>query len=277
MMLLLNFRIQMLLKILHKFSEVKMTIDLTDKTVLITGASRGIGKAMALKFAKANATIILHYHKNLKAAHETLALLKQGRHFVVQADLADPGSIQKMMATVLSQFSHITILINNAGIFQDAPITDSTYESWQEVWHRTIQTNLMGPANLTFLVAQNMIDHGGGKIINISSRGAFRGEPDAPSYGASKAGLNAMSQSLAQALAPYKIFVYVIAPGFVETEMARPALTGVSGDAIRQQSPLHRVAFPDEVANTALFLASEGIDFLTGGIIDVNGASYLRS
>jgi NAD(P)-dependent dehydrogenase (short-subunit alcohol dehydrogenase family) len=130
---------------------------------------------------------------------------------------------------------------------------------------------------MSFCIIQHMKERGGGKIVNVSSRGAFRGEPDAPAYGASKAGLNAMSQSLAKALAPHNIFVYVVAPGFVETDMAAPALSGPKGNAIRQQSPLGRVALPEEVAQAVTFLASEGTDYLTGCIVDINGASYLRS
>ena len=122
-----------------------------------------------------------------------------------------------------------------------------------------------------------MIRQGGGRIINITSRGAFRGEPDGPAYAASKAGMNAMSQSLAKALAPHKICVFAIAPGWVDTDMAKPLLEGPDGDAIRAQSPMNRVATPKEVARTILFLASEGTDALTGCIIDVNCASYLRT
>jgi 3-oxoacyl-[acyl-carrier protein] reductase len=122
-----------------------------------------------------------------------------------------------------------------------------------------------------------MVRRGGGRIVNISSRGAFRGEPRMPAYGASKAGLNALSQSLAKALAPRNVFVYVVAPGWVETEKASPALNGPEGDAIRSDSPLGRVARPEEVAYTVLFLASKGAEYLTGAIVDVNGASYLRS
>ena len=122
-----------------------------------------------------------------------------------------------------------------------------------------------------------MVERGGGRIVNVSSRGAFRGEPNAPAYGASKAGLNAMSQSLAQKLAPHGIFVCVVAPGFVETDMASSSLSGPDGDAIRSQSPLNRVATAEEVARAILFLASEGTEFMTGCILDVNGASYLRS
>ena len=114
-------------------------------------------------------------------------------------------------------------------------------------------------------------------MINISSRGAFRGEPLSPAYGASKAGLNSMSQSLAKALGPHNIFVYVIAPGFVVTDMTTEFLEGPQGDVIRSQSPLNRAARPEEIADTALFLASGETEYLTGCIIDVNGASYLRS
>ena len=153
----------------------------------------------------------------------------------------------------------------------------SSFEQWRRSWERTIFTNLMGPAHLSFQVARHMLNAGGGKIINITSRGAFRGEPNAPAYGASKAGLNAFSQSMAQALAPHNIFIYAVAPGFVETDMAASVLAGPEGDAIRAQSPLNRVARPAEVARVVLFLAGEGTDYLTGCIIDVNGASYLRT
>ena len=122
-----------------------------------------------------------------------------------------------------------------------------------------------------------MIKAGGGKIINVSSRGAFRGEPEAPAYGASKAGMNAMGQSLAWALAPHGIFVTTVAPGWVETDMTRSFLAGPEGEGIRNQSPLQRVAVPEEIAETVLFLASDRADYLTGCIVDVNGASYLRS
>ena len=124
-----------------------------------------------------------------------------------------------------------------------------------------------------FLSSKIMQRNNGGKFINISSRGAFRGEPKAPAYGASKAGLNALGQSMAQALAKDNIFVYTLAPGFVETNR----VSDIINDEIKAQSPLNRVAKPEEVARTAVWLASEGNDFLTGSIVDINGASYLRS
>jgi NAD(P)-dependent dehydrogenase (short-subunit alcohol dehydrogenase family) len=177
----------------------------------------------------------------------------------------------------IGEMGQIDVLVNNAGIYIDHPIADIGFDGWRDAWQATLATNLVGPANLSYCVARHMMERGGGRIVNVSSRGAFRGEPDGPAYGASKAGLNAMSQSLAKALAPHNVFVFVVAPGFVETDMAAETLTGPMGDAVRNQSPLGRVARPEDIARTVLFLASEGSEFLTGCIVDVNGASYLRT
>jgi 3-oxoacyl-[acyl-carrier protein] reductase len=180
----------------------------SDKAVLVTGSSRGIGRAIARRFAELGARVAAHYHKNHQAAEQTLADLPGGPHFLVQADICDPGSVRKMVDTVVSEMGRIQVLVNNAGIVEEYPIVDLAYEEWQKTWEHTIRTNLIGPANLSFCIVQHMKTQGGGRIVNVSSRGAFRGEPDAPAYGASKAGLNALSQSMAQALAPYNIFVY---------------------------------------------------------------------
>ena len=254
-----------------------MNTSFVNKNVLVTGASRGIGRAIAHKFAELGARVAIHYHQNRQAAEQTLTGLPGGPHSLFQADVSVPESVRKMVDEVIRQMETIDVLVNNAGIYERYPIVDLTYEAWREIWERTIRTNLMGPANTSFCVAQHMREHGGGKIVNVSSRGAFRGEPYAPDYGASKAGLNALSQSMAKALAPYNIFVYVVAPGFVDTDMSSPELSGPKGDEIRGESPLGRVASPEEVARTVVFLASEGTDYLTGCIVDINGASYLRS
>ena len=247
------------------------------KVVLITGAARGIGRAVAQQFAENGARVALHFHSNREAAEVTFDSLAGDSHSLHQADITDAAESRQLVEAVIRQYSRLDVLVNNAAIFEAHPIAKVSYDDWQAAWQRTINTNLIGAANVTFCAAQQMIQQGGGRIVNISSRGAFRGEPDAPAYGASKAALNAMSQSLAQALAPHNIFVYVVAPGFVETERVAYRQDGAEGDGIRNQSPLKRVAKPEEVAKTVLFLASEGTDFLTGGIVDVNGASYLRS
>ena len=219
----------------------------------------------------------VHYRSGREAAEETLASLAGGPHAVFGADVADPGSARGLVEGVSREMGGIDVLVNNAAIFEAHPIPDVDYGGWQDAWSRTIATNLIGPANLSFLAARMMTERGGGRVVNVSSRGAFRGEPETPAYGASKAGLNAMSQSMAQVLASYGVFFYVVAPGFVETEMAEALLRGPEGEAIRSQSPLGRVATPEEVARTVVFLASDAPDFMTGAIVDVNGASYLRS
>ncbi|MFN2118681.1 MAG: SDR family NAD(P)-dependent oxidoreductase [Candidatus Promineifilaceae bacterium] len=252
-------------------------LDFSGKVVLVTGASRGIGRAIAQQFAENGARVAVHYNSNQLAAQESLASLPGGPHMIVQANSGDADAVAHMIEDVVNEMGALDIVVNNAGVYEDHPLTESSYNEWQDSWHHIIDTNLIGPANISYCAAQHMIPNGGGRIVNVSSRGAFRGEPTAPAYGASKAGLNAMSQSLAKYLAPYNIFVGVVAPGFVETDMAEDFLSGPQGEDIRNQSPLSRVARPEEVAYAVLFLASSGAEFMTGAIIDVNGASYLRS
>jgi 3-oxoacyl-[acyl-carrier protein] reductase len=249
----------------------------TGRVVLITGGSRGIGKATAALFAQHGDSVAVHYHADAVSAKETLAGLPGKGHRLFQADLARPKDAERLVHDVLGAMERIDVLVNNAGIFERHDIAEVKFENWVRAWERTLDTNLLGTAHVTYWAAQAMIRQGGGKIINITSRGAFRGEPNAPAYGASKAGMNAMSQSLAKALAPHNIMVYAIAPGWVETDMAAPFLDGTEGDAIRNQSPLGRIGRPEEIARTVHFLASEQTDFLTGCIIDANGASYLRT
>lgn len=243
------------------------------QVVLVTGAARGIGRAIAQQFAQNGAIVALHYHSQHTEAEKTLASLTGADHALFQAEIRDPAATQQLVESVVQRCGRLDVLVNNTGIYIDHPVADSNFADWQAAWRDTIDTNLIGTANVTYWAVQQMIAQGGGRIVNITSRGAFRGEPTAPAYGASKAAMNAMSQSLAQALAPHNIFVYAVAPGFVETERVAYKLS----DDIRNQSPLKRVAHPEEVARTVLFLASEGTDFLTGCIVDVNGASYLRS
>lgn len=252
-------------------------VDFTGKRVLVTGASRGIGREIARQFASRGARLAVHHRGHLEEAEETLGSLAGGPHALLQADLAQPEQAARLIEDAWSRLGGIDVLVNNAGVFEPHPIAEVSYEEWQRAWRLTIETNLMATANLTYCVARRMIEQGGGRIVNISSRGAFRGEPEAPAYGASKAAMNAFGQSLAQALAPHNIFVCTVAPGFVDTERVAWKVNGPEGETIRRQSPLARVARADEVARTVVFLASEGTDFLTGCIVDINGASYLRS
>lgn len=247
-------------------------MDFTGKKVLVTGASRGIGRAIAKQFASAGASVAVHYGNNEKAAKETLSQLTGEGHIIIQADMGHPDEVKTMVESTIEHLGGLDILVNNAGVYDEHKIAEVDYETWQYLWQRTLQVNLLGASNAIWCASQHMIDHGGGRIVNVSSRGAFRGEPDAPAYGASKSGMNSMSQSLAKALAPHGIYVTTVAPGWVDTDMAQGYL-----DMGASQSPLERVAKPEEIAHAVLYLASEGSEFTTGAILDVNGASYLRN
>jgi len=252
-------------------------MDFTNKNVLVTGGSRGIGRACALGFAERGASVAINYLSNRSAAEATLTELAGEGHAMLQADVADPIAAEGLVAAAVEALGGLDIVVNNAGIWVDHALEEVDYDEWQDAWSRVLQANLIGPANVSYCVARHMIERGGGRIVNVSSRGSFRGEPDGPAYGASKAGLNSMSQSLAKRLAPYGITVGVVAPGFVDTDMAARYLDTPMAAEIKAQSPFGRVARPEEVAAAVFFLASDGSEFSTGAIIDVNGASYLRT
>ncbi len=246
-------------------------------SILITGASGGIGRAAAIQCAERGARIGVHYNRNRATAEALLNELTGDGHRVFQCDITDPAAAEQLISRADEELDGLDVLVNNAGIYERHRVGEVDYRAWRERWQRVVDANLTAPANLSFCAATVMMRRGGGRIVNVSSRGAFRGEPDMPGYGASKAGLNAMGQSLAQALGPRGVYVYTVAPGFVETEMAREVLESGEGDAVRGQSPMGRVAEPGEVANAIRYLALEAPAFMTGCIIDVNGASYLRS
>ncbi|MCK9612523.1 MAG: SDR family NAD(P)-dependent oxidoreductase [Bacteroidales bacterium] len=254
-----------------------MKIDFTGKTVLITGASRGIGRETAIKFADCGARIVIHYNHNANEALKTHSLLHHDNHIIQRADLSDISQIDSFCEKIIRKTGKIDILVNNAGIYKECNMLESNFTDWQKHVDDILKVNLFAPAHLMHFFGKHMAKKGGGKIINVSSRGAFRGEPLAPAYGSSKAALNQLSQSLACLLAPSHVFVYVVAPGFVETDMSKNALKGEKGMEIKKQSPLNRIAKPEEVAHAILLLASDNTDFMTGAILDVNGASYLRS
>jgi 3-oxoacyl-[acyl-carrier protein] reductase len=247
------------------------------RRVLVTGASRGIGRAVASAFAAQGDRVAVHYGHAAETAGEVVESLAGSGHVSVGADLADPQQVRRAVDAAAAALGGLDVLVNNAGIFEAHPPLATSYADWQAAWSKTLAVNLTGAANATFCAIPHLVAAGGGAVVNVSSRGAFRGEPDCPAYGASKAGLNAFGQSMAVALAPHGITVGTVAPGFVQTDMARAALTGERGDGIRAQSPFGRVARPEEVAAAVFWLASEPARFASGTIIDVNGASYLRS
>jgi NAD(P)-dependent dehydrogenase (short-subunit alcohol dehydrogenase family) len=249
---------------------------MTQRTVLVTGGSRGIGAAIAREFAAAGDRIAIHYVSSKADAEGVIATLEGTGHISAQADLRDPAAIRHMVEEVAKEFGQIDVLINNAGVFIEHPIESTTYEEWQAAWEHVVGVNLIGAANVTWCALQHMPKYATSRIVNIGSRGAFRGEPANPAYGASKAAIVAFGQSIAKALAPFNIGVTTLAPGFVETEMAAKLLDGPEGEGIRAQSPFNRVAKPEELAKAVYFLASPNSEWASGAVLDFNGASYLR-
>ena len=245
-----------------------------DRAVLVTGASRGIGAATAKAFAAAGDRVAVHFGASEEAATTVLKELPGDGHVLAQADLADPAGIQEMVDGAASALGGIDVLVNNAGVYEPHPIRRTSYEDWQRAWSGTLAVNLVGAANVTWCAVRHM--GRGGRIVNVSSRGAFRGEPNQPAYGASKAALVSFGQSLARALGPDGIAVTTIAPGWTTTNMAADALSGDGYDRRRLESPLERVASPDEVAAAILYLASPEAEFATGTVLDFNGGSHLR-
>jgi len=249
----------------------------SSRAVLVTGASRGIGAAIARIFAAHGDRVAVHCRASQAAAAEVRDSLPGAGHTVVQADLADPEAVRAMVDAAAEALAGLDVLVNNAAVYVEHAITEVSYERWQEAWTETLGVDLVGTANVTWCAVRHLLAAGGGRIVNVSSRGAFRGEPRHPAYAAAKAGLNALGQSLAQALAPHGITVSTVAPGFVATDMAEGILAGPDGDAVRAQSPFGRVARPEEVAAAVHFLASPQAEFTSGAILDLNGASYLRT
>lgn len=254
-----------------------VTVDFTNKTVLVTGSSKGVGAATARLFATAGARVCVHFNGDTAGAKDVLNSLPGAGHTLLQADLSDPKAAKRLVESAHAKLGRLDVLVNNAGIFRPHPVDGSlTFDDWLATFQQTLATNLTGPAAAAYTAIQLMRPRGGGTIVNVGSRGAFRGEAGQVGYGAAKAGLHALSQSLAQAVGADNITVHAIAPGFIETAMARPHLQGAAGDAVRAQSPLNRVATTEEVARAILFLASDEARFTTGAILDLNGASYLR-
>jgi NAD(P)-dependent dehydrogenase (short-subunit alcohol dehydrogenase family) len=231
---------------------------------------------VAEAFAAAGDRVAVHYGASAGAAAAVVAGLPGTGHLAVQAELSDPDAVARMVDGAAAGLGGLDVLVNNAAVYVEHPIAETSYQDWQRAWRQVLDVNLVGAANVTWCAVRHLRARGGGRIVNVSSRGAFRGEPRHPAYGASKAGLNALAGSLARALGPDGITVATVAPGFVETDMAAEFLDGPDGDGIRAQSPLGRVASPQEVAAAVLYLASPAAGYASGAILDLNGASYLR-
>jgi len=245
---------------------------LENKTALITGASRGIGEAIALKFAEQGAHIAFTY---LSSEERAKALEEKLKAFGVNAkgyksDAADYASSEQLAADVLKDFGAIDICVNNAGISRDNLLLRVTPEQWDEVMH----ANLKSVYNLTRQVIKPMMKARAGSIINLSSIVGVMGNPGQSAYSASKAGIIGFTKSIAQELGSRNVRVNAIAPGFVETDMTHYLNDGDGGGKWLHKIPLGRFAKPEEVATVALFLASDMSSYVTGQVINTCGGIY---
>jgi len=253
-----------------------MAAPLTDKVALVTGGSRGIGAAIARAVGESGARVLVHYARNERAAEAVRRDIGADRCQVLQADLAVPGEADRLWADAVTLAPRIDVLVNNAGIFEDVRV-EAPIEDWRAAWTRVLQVNLLAPAELCRAAILHFRAHGGGKIVNVASRAAFRGEaPDEMPYGASKGALVTLTKTIARGFAADGVLAFCIAPGFTDTEMVTGAM---APDAIAEATrdiPLGAMAAPEEIGALAAFLCDDRVRHMTGATFDVNGASYVR-
>lgn len=250
-------------------------LDLTGKVILVTGGSRGIGAATVRTLARAGAQVIVHYGRGADEAQAIALELGEEWAVALGADLTRPGVAAELFREAVDWRGRLDVVVNNAGIAPNVTVDEPPGE-WADTWAQTLQVNLMAVADLCREAILHFRERGGGTIINVASRAAFRGDnPDAMHYAASKGGVIALTRSIARGYARENILAYAVAPGWVRTDMAEEYLREHAAD-IARDIPLGDVVPPEEVANTVAFLASGLARHMTGATLDLNGASYVR-
>ena len=250
--------------------------ELNTKRVLVTGGSRGIGAAIARAVGASGGEVIVHCARNRDAAEAVRQEIGRDRCHIVQADLAVPGEVDRLWSEALAISPGLNVLINNAGIFEEAAV-EMPLEQWRAAWSRVLQVNLLAPADLCRAAIHHFREIGGGRIINVASRAAFRGEAlDKMPYGASKGGLVTLTKTIARGFAADGVLAFCIAPGFTDTKMATGAMDPAAIARVTSDIPLGEMAPPEEIGALAAFLCDDRVRHMTGATFDVNGASYLR-
>ncbi len=245
---------------------------LVEKTALVTGASRGIGRAAALELAKAGAKVALNFAGNRAAAEEVVSLIEAagGQAMLVQADVGNAADVEAMVKAVVERFGKIDILVNNAGITRDNLIMRMKEEDWDAVIH----TNLKGIFNCTKAVSKLMMKQRYGRIINMASVVGVMGNAGQANYAAAKAGVIGFTKSMAKELASRNITVNAVAPGYISTDMTANLPEQARLD-LQSQIPLQRLGTPEDVATAVLFLVSPGADYITGQTLHVDGGMVM--
>lgn len=244
------------------------------KRILVTGSSRGIGRAIALEVAKSGAKVVVH---SMRPSADTESVVKElGKNFggCYHADLSSPRAADLLFEQVVKD-GPLHGVVNNAGIYMPMDILKASDAQFEATYHKTFMVNLESPLRIMRLAAQHFAKRDGGKIVNVCSRVGFKGESGAAIYAASKAALINLTRSLAMELASKKVQIFGIAPGWVDTAMARDGMTDRL-PTILKDIPLGRMATPQDCAATVNFLLSDGASYLSGNVIDINGASYFH-
>ena len=258
-----------------------MHVDCSGSVALVSGGSRGIGAAIVRGLHAAGASVYFTYVRAHETADALAAELGEERVACERCDAADAAALPALVERCVARFGGLDVLVNNAAVFAENPFDGNDLAAWRAGWQRTFAVNVFGAADLAYLAMHAMRArrpgaHGvRGRIVNIASRAAHRGETTFADYGASKAALVNLTKSIARGCARDGIVAFAVAPGFIATDMAAEALAA-HGPAIRSEVPSGRIASPEEVANVAVFLASGLADYASGTTIDVNGASYVR-
>lgn len=247
-------------------------MSLAGKTALVTGGSRGIGKAVVWALARAGAKVAFVYQSSQEAADQLVADLKLDQHesMAIQADVKDKKAADAAVAKVLDAWGQIDILVNNAGIIRDTLLAQMSPQQWQDV----IDTNLTSVYNFCQAVTRPMMSARAGRIINMSSVAAEFGNSGQVNYAASKAGIVGLTRCLATELARRGVTVNAVAPGFIETDMTE-AVRNMAGKELKKKIPARRLGNPDDVAEVVLFLAGDGASYITGQTISVDGGLTL--
>jgi len=253
--------------------------DLSGKCVLVTGASKGIGAAIARRMAEAGAHVVAHYGSDRAGAEEAVDGLDASKTLLVGADFSDLDSVEALWDEAARWRGRVDVLVNNAAIMLFEGGFDETTERWDEVWERTLQVNVLAAARLLRRAVLHYLDEGGGTIITLSSWAAQKGvtNPGTIAYGASKAAVHNATQTIARAHAADGILAYIIAPGVVRTRLSEGFAESMGGEEdVTQGLAMKEWVPPDEIAQTSVFLASGLARHLTGATLDINGASYVR-
>ena len=250
-------------------------MSLSDQNILVTGASQGIGAAIAAKLMQGGARVAVHYNSNAKAAENLLAEFGRQTGVALRANLENPEEVKKLFDQSVKALGHLDALVLNAGVFLPHPVSDPP-DDWWATWKKTLAINLDAPGMLTRLAIEHFQGRGGGRLLYIGSRAAFRGETQAYlGYAASKGGLTSLARSVARSYGKDGIKAFTIAPGFTRTAMAEAAIAEM-GEALRDETALKELTTPEDIAPLAAFICGGQMDHATGTVIDLNAGSYMH-